>query len=221
MLSWVRLPSLAESCAMKATVTSVWVLGTALALAACSKSQGNDASQSATTEKAAAEKAPAAAAEAPPSAVKPSAAAEAPSLDEAKKLLGELLKPGTDNVTFTQKLKPTDADYKAVFTDPADAEKAKQHYAPMWEGKGGIGPKEGQTELKVWKATGAELAAGTGDADSFPGGYKKVANKLNPKLTYFRFKFVKPGEDLGMAFDGLVHVNGHWAFLPKPWKAVQ
>ena len=31
---------------------------------------------------------------------------------------------------------------------------------------------------------------------------------------------VLPGESLGMAFDGLVHVNGHWAWFPKPWRAL-
>ena len=30
---------------------------------------------------------------------------------------------------------------------------------------------------------------------------------------------VKPGETLGMAFDGLAFVNGHWRIFPKPWRA--
>jgi hypothetical protein len=25
---------------------------------------------------------------------------------------------------------------------------------------------------------------------------------------------------LGMAFDGLVHVNGRWVLMPKPWRAL-
>ena len=37
-------------------------------------------------------------------------------------------------------------------------------------------------------------------------------------LTVYAFKFVKPGETLGMAFDGLVWVNGHFAIFPKPWR---
>ena len=45
----------------------------------------------------------------------------------------------------------------------------------------------------------------------FPGGYKRVADKFKPGLTVYRWKYVKPGEKLGMSFDGLVYVNNHWA----------
>jgi hypothetical protein len=36
-----------------------------------------------------------------------------------------------------------------------------------------------------------------------------------------RWKFVKPGETIGMAYDGLVFVNGHWAWFPKAWHALR
>jgi hypothetical protein len=39
-------------------------------------------------------------------------------------------------------------------------------------------------------------------------------------LKIYRFKFVEPGKDLGMAFDGLIYVNGHWRIFPKPWRAL-
>ena len=47
-----------------------------------------------------------------------------------------------------------------------------------------------------------------------------MAGQLQSGVTLYRFKFVKPGEGLGMAFDGLVHVNGHWVIIPKPWRAL-
>ncbi|TMQ06352.1 MAG: hypothetical protein E6J91_38110 [Deltaproteobacteria bacterium] len=28
------------------------------------------------------------------------------------------------------------------------------------------------------------------------------------------------GEQLGMAYDGLIYVNNHWAWFPKPWRAL-
>ena len=40
-------------------------------------------------------------------------------------------------------------------------------------------------------------------------------------MTLFRFKFVKAGETIGMAFDGLAFVNGHWRIFPKPWRAAE
>ena len=33
-----------------------------------------------------------------------------------------------------------------------------------------------------------------------------------------RFKFVKPGQTFGMAFDGLVYINGKWCIFPKPYR---
>ena len=38
---------------------------------------------------------------------------------------------------------------------------------------------------------------------------------LRSRCTFYRFKFVQPGQSLGLAFDGLVYVNGHFAFFPK------
>jgi len=32
---------------------------------------------------------------------------------------------------------------------------------------------------------------------------------------------VKQGETIGLAFDGLVYVNGHWVIMPKPWRALK
>ncbi|MEZ4463477.1 MAG: hypothetical protein R3F60_28240 [bacterium] len=138
----------------------------------------------------------------------------------AKELLTKLLDPGADHAALSKALRPTKADYEAVYGKDA-AEKLEATYGPAWEqGKLVIKPNDGQTELKLWSASAEELKAGTGNAGEFPGGYKKIADKLQAGVTIYRFKFVKPGESLGMAFDGLVHVNGHWVIMPKPWRAL-
>lgn len=136
----------------------------------------------------------------------------------AKKMLTDI-RTG-DAAAMTKALKPTSADYKAVFVDAAAA-KAESGYEKLWsDPKAVIGADKENTELLLSKATTEELQQGTGDASSFPGGYKRVADKFKPGLTVYRWKYVKPGEKLGMAFDGLVYVNGHWAWFPKPWRAV-
>ena len=138
----------------------------------------------------------------------------------ARALLQEFLKPGADRPTLTKQLKPTHADYAAVFSGD-DADKAEKAYSALWDSRDAVfEPKEGQTELKLFSASSEDLKAGTGNAREFPGGWAKVGGSLKPGLTFYRWKFVKPGEDLGMAFDGLVHVNGHWAVFPKPWRAL-
>ena len=108
--------------------------------------------------------------------------------------------------------------FKAVF-EPDLAAKAESVYGPAWDGGAMvIAPKAGQTEVKVFSATSEELKSWSGGAAEFPGGYKDVAAQIKPGLKVYRFKFVEPGQDLGMAYDGLVNVNGHWRIFPKPWR---
>src|SRR5690606_9226881 len=95
-------------------------------------------------------------------------------------------------------------------------------HAKDWDSnKAVIKPKPGQTEVKVWSATGADLANGTGNAVEFPGGYKKIAKHLAPTVLFFRFKFVEAGKETGTAYDGLAFINGHWVIAPKPWRAIE
>ena len=132
----------------------------------------------------------------------------------ARALLMKFLAPNADRAALTKPLRPTKADYAALFDAPTAA-KLQPQYDEHWDKEQMvIEPKAGQTELKLSSATSEDLQAGKGD---FPGGWKKVAPHLTPHQTWYRFKFVKPGEDLGMAFDGLTFVNGHWVITPKPW----
>jgi hypothetical protein len=135
----------------------------------------------------------------------------------AKKLLKHLMDEDTDRAEITEALKPQDDDYAAVFKDDAAAE-AKKGYKKLFDKFAGskIEPKAGQTELKLFSASTEDLKT----SDDFPGGYKKVAGKIKKGLTFYAWKFVKPGESSGMAYDGLVYVNDHWAWFPKPWMAL-
>ncbi|MEO6789268.1 MAG: hypothetical protein ABI318_24350 [Chthoniobacteraceae bacterium] len=138
----------------------------------------------------------------------------------ATAVLKKFLAASADRAALTKELRPTSEDYAKIFT--ADfAKKLEAAQKPMWESAPAIGPKEGQTEVTVAKATTEDFQKGTAAAKEFPGGYAKLGDKLQPGVTLFRFKFVKPGETLGMAFDGLAFVNGHWRIFPKPWRAAE
>lgn len=146
------------------------------------------------------------------------AAAKGGGEKEARELLQAFLKPGADRAALSRRLQPQPADYKAVFEGEA-AQKAEAMYKPVWEaGKIVLEGKPGQTELTLVSATTEDLQSGAGNAREFPGGYKKIAPSLKKGLVFYRFKFVEPGKDLGMAYDGLVHVNGHFVLFPKPWR---
>jgi hypothetical protein len=140
---------------------------------------------------------------------------------EARALLSEWVKPGANAAELSKKLAPTKADYAAVFAGDAAA-KVEAVYGPAWAGgQIVIQGKPEQTALLINKSTTDELKAGTGNANAFPGGYKGVAQHFKPGLIIYAFKFVKPGETLGMAYDGLVWVNGRFVIFPKPWRALR
>ncbi|MBX3219755.1 MAG: hypothetical protein KF795_04495 [Labilithrix sp.] len=141
--------------------------------------------------------------------------------DGARALLEQFVAADADHHALTRSLRPTTSDYKTLF-DAKAAAKIEAAQAKDWDSnKAVIKPKAGQTEIKVWGATGSDLAKGTGNAREFPGGYKKVAKHLSPTVLFFRFKFVEAGKDTGTAYDGLAFINGHWVIAPKPWRAME
>jgi len=149
-------------------------------------------------------------------------AAAPATVEAAKAMLSDFMAADADRVALSMALKPKPEDYGHVFSDAAMADKAAEAYEGLWGSiaEGPIGPKEGQTEILVWHATTDELKAGTGDSEQFPGGYGDAAQHLSAGLDVFRFKFVKPGETAGMAFDGLYNLDGRWVLMPKPWRIV-
>ncbi len=138
--------------------------------------------------------------------------------DGAKEVLTAFVKPGADHAALTAALRPKPEDYEAVFVGDA-AQKVKSALEPVWEGgKAVLKPQPDQTEVVVGGATPDQLAKGEGSADLCPKGYKDIADKL--KTTVYCGRFVKPGDKLGMAIDGLVNVNGHWAIFPKAFRVL-
>jgi hypothetical protein len=141
---------------------------------------------------------------------------------EARALLQAFVRPGADAVALSQQLRPAKADYDAVFLPDASA-RLQSAYDPAWSsGSLVLKGKPGQTSVLVWSATAEDIKAWRPAArDRFPGGYQKVAPHLRPGVTLYSFKFVEPGETLGMAFDGLAYVNGRWRIFPKPFRVLQ
>lgn len=136
-------------------------------------------------------------------------------LASAQTLLNKFLDPSADTKALTQSLKPSSADYVTVFG--SSSAKAETYYAKMWSDPSAVvAPTSGQTELILFSDSTDKVVTSPG---KFPGGYSKA--KLQPGLTVYGWKFVEPGKTLGMAFDGLIFVNGHFAFFPKPWRATE
>jgi hypothetical protein len=137
---------------------------------------------------------------------------------EARDVVEAFVKPGADKAALFAALHPKASDYEAVFVGDAAA-RAKAALEPLWDSSKGIDPAADQTQVEVTAATPDELAkGGDGPAADCPAGYKNIADKLNPKIVIYCFRFVKPGEQGGLAGDALVKIEDHWAYFPKPFR---
>jgi hypothetical protein len=114
-------------------------------------------------------------------------------------------------------LKPQDDDYERVFIGDAIV-KARDGYAQMWTSPPGPLGRRGQTEVHAFATTADAFKSENEFSQQFPGGYRKIAEHLNPSLVWVAFKFVEPGKTSGMAYDGLVWLENRFAWFPKPWR---
>ncbi|TWT12833.1 hypothetical protein [Reyranella sp. CPCC 100927] len=124
----------------------------------------------------------------------------------------------TDKAAVMRTLRPAAADYRAVYQDPL-AGRLEQEHRKIWDAGTVLAGKPEQTELLLLVVRTDDLIDGKPALAEFPGGYRKVVGDMKRGLPIARFKFVQPGSTTGMAFDGLVHVNGRWVLIPKPWTA--
>lgn len=148
-----------------------------------------------------------------------------PTADGAKAVLSEFLYKDVQGVKLLAQLKPTQDDLAAIYM-PAFVEKAAKAEDKLWPAAlkaGGLRGKVDQTELQLFSATTRELSAwgektrlAFGD-DQSPDRFKKVPLYVLDGLTFYRFKFVKPGQSFGAVFDLLlVHANARWVLIQNP-----
>ncbi|MBV1864683.1 MAG: hypothetical protein KUG74_09625, partial [Rhodobacteraceae bacterium] len=137
-----------------------------------------------------------------------------------RELLLQFFEPDADRAALTAALKPNEADIRAVYGAPL-AGKLVATYNAMFTPGVEIGPKPEHVELYSVLTTTGKLKSRAVALDAFPGGYKKVLPYFLGNQPIVRFKFVKLGETTGLAFDGLIFVNGRWVLMPKPWRAIE
>ncbi len=197
---------------MKRHVICDSVVGLVLAAIAAGCSGSGDASPPAATGSAQ----PAAASPAAPSLL-----AKYPGTPEGAHDLVTDVRTASNALAMTRALEPTSADYAAVF-DGAAAAKAEHGYKALWSDPNLVlGADPENTALLIYKATTDDIKQWTPQVQNdFPGGYRRVGAMFKPGLTVYYWKYVKPGEALGMSYDGLIYVNGHWALFPKPWRVL-
>lgn len=123
-----------------------------------------------------------------------------------------------DKSAALAKLRPTLADYRAVYREPL-ASKLEESQKRLWEGGKPLSGRPGQTELVIIFARTDDLIDGKPVLGEFPGGYKDITSQMIRGVPIARFKMLEPGQSAGISVDGLVHVNGRWVLIPRPWMA--
>ena len=117
--------------------------------------------------------------------------------------------------------RPQPDDYAKVFVGDA-VKVARRAYEAMWDAELKIDrPRPEQSVLRTFFAPAGMLAEENELSWNFPGGYRAIARFLNPHRVWVRWKYVGPGETSGLAYDGLVWCDDHWAWFPKPYRVLK
>lgn len=138
---------------------------------------------------------------------------------EVHALLLPFLQPGVDVTALTAALRP-DPDHHARVFDASIADKMREMYDEVWEMEPRITHKPHQTGLLVAACPSEAFVAGNPLMAAFPAGYAGAAPLLVPGRIWACWKFVAPGERLGMAYDGLVKLD-RWVWFPRAWGFVR
>lgn len=137
-----------------------------------------------------------------------------------RRLLMKFFEKNADHAALTAALRPSPQDVRTVYGEPL-ATALVAGYDKLFQPGAAIRPKPGQVDLLTVFTTTGKLKAGEPVLREFPGGYKRISDRFLVDVPIARFKFVKAGESLGMAYDGLIFVNGRWVFMPKPWRGLE
>lgn len=117
-------------------------------------------------------------------------------------------------------LRPRPGDPALAFTaDIAPA--VEQAYDAIWRESPRVDPFPVVGELRIHLAPAGMLAEENALSRHFPSGYRAIAPWLQPHCVWASWKYLKPGHDAGMAYDGLVWLRDHWAWFPKPYRALR
>jgi hypothetical protein len=119
------------------------------------------------------------------------------------------------------RLRPQPRDYDKVFSAAA-CPLAREAYDALWSQPAALfrPPAPEQTELQVFVAPAGLLDSGVDLVLPFPTGYRAIAALLDPHRTWVCWRYTRPGQTAGLAYDGLVWCDDHWAWFPKPYRVL-
>ena len=126
---------------------------------------------------------------------------------------------GSEWEALVETFRPRPGDCALAFLESGPFE---EMYDKVWSNipkRSGVAPD--QTEVRAVAATTALLRDTNPISGAFPGGYARIAHLLAPDRVWVAWKYVRPGQTAGMAFDGLVQIGDRWVWFPHPWRAIR
>jgi hypothetical protein len=132
-------------------------------------------------------------------------------------ILASLAKDETGEVL--ESLRPLDEDYAKVFL-PQAVETARAGFGRVWRERPDLDLPGAGFEVLVFVAPAGMLQDDNELSRHFPGGYRSIAGLLNSSRIWVAWKYVRPGESSGVAYDGLVWCDERWIWLPKPHRVL-
>jgi len=137
-----------------------------------------------------------------------------PATEEGAKAVIAQLQTAPDPLAVAKKLKPGLEEINAWISDSAAADAISKEVEKAYA----RAPKNEfpKGEPAVFCAKSEDVKAWTPEVRKhFPGGYKRLKDKLNSGITMCKFKIG------GLAFDSLVNIKGSWYLISKPFRAVR
>ncbi|MEJ8850982.1 Imm49 family immunity protein [Variovorax rhizosphaerae] len=121
------------------------------------------------------------------------------------------------NGAVLQTLRPRPADAALAFT-PTHAAAFSEAAERMWAAGPRLPAATPGSRVVCHVAPAGMLADDNELSRHFPGGYRALAADLQPQRVWVAWKVIAPGATDGMAYDGLVWLDDHWAWFPKPFR---
>ena len=134
-------------------------------------------------------------------------------------LLAAFADPTLDHAAIIAQLKPQPGDAAAAFHADIAAH-VQSAYDQLWQDTPQIEPKPGQTVLHVHPCPAGMFGQQTPLTQPFPGGYAALGPYLIPNRIWLAWRYTEPDAPRGMAYNGLVWLDDHWAWFPKPYRVV-
>ncbi len=129
-------------------------------------------------------------------------------------------------LVITKSLFPDETSLRKVVKDPEAIKNVKEMHSkfcnePDQKLAGLFRADPENTEILVFPATTEEIAGEIGRGSKFPGGAVNLAKTvLQPNVTFYEVKLVKPGETLGMAYHLFYHDGKNWKMLGPAWRVL-